>query len=199
MKSFVRGGIYGLQFGTPHCPVKPATLIAVNSNGETVSMRPLIPHQLKHAWIDHYETKTAEEYMEKCRRGFPLSQQYADGFLRNAVRFFFAINERTPEKEEILRDILLSNPQNTRIMEHVIKEARDGGRQVRLTAESGYLLKSKVSGKIYREIETLDIGRWTVIEDPEHKPTTEVAGTETKTAASDSKPKTAKRTNRKGK
>ena len=99
-------GNYGLQFGTPHCPVKPATLRAVNSNGETVPLRALIPHQLKHAWIDHFETKTAEEYMQKARRGFPLSQQYGEEFLRNAVRFFFCINERTPEKEEILKDIL---------------------------------------------------------------------------------------------
>ena len=167
VKAFVRGGVYGLQFGTPHCPVKPATLRAVNSNGETVPLRPLIPYQLKHAWIDHFETKTADEYMEKCRRGFPLSQQYTDGFLRNSVRFFFAINQRTPEKEEILRDVLLTNPKNVRIMEHVIKEARDGGRQVRLTAENGYLLKSKVSGKTYREIETLDEKRWEVIPDAE--------------------------------
>ena len=190
VKAFVRGGVYGLQFGTPHCPVKPATLRAVNSNGETVPLRALIPHQLKHAWIDHFETKTAEEYMQKARRGFPLSQQYGEEFLRNAVRFFFCINERTPEKEEILRDILLSNPQNTRIMEHVIKQQRDG-QQVRLTAEKGWLLKSKKSGKTYREIETLDLKRWEVIPDADT--------TSTVAAETESKPKTTKRTNRKGK
>lgn len=197
VKAFVRGGIYGLQFGTPHCPVKPATMIAVNSNGETVPLRPLIPYQLKHAWIDHYETKTAEEYMDKCRRGFPLSQQYVDGFLRNAVRFFFAINQRTAEKEEILRDVLLTNPQNVRIMEHVIKTTRDNGRQFLLTAETGWLLKSIKSGKTYREIDTLDMSRWTVVEDPDYKPATESA--ETASEKTVSKPKTAKRTNRKGK
>ena len=190
VKAFVRGGVYGLQFGTPHCPVKPATLRAVNSNGETVPLRALIPHQLKHAWIDHFETKTAEEYMQKARRGFPLSHQYGEEFLRNAVRFFFCINERTPEKEEILRDILLSNPQNTRIMEHVIKQ-QTGDRQYRLTAEKGWLLKSKKSGKTYREIETLDLKRWEVIPDADT--------TSTVAAETESKPKTAKRANRKGK
>ena len=190
VKAFVRGGVYGLQFGTPHCPVKPATLIAVNSNGETVPLRALIPHQLKHAWIDHFETKTAEEYMQKARRGFPLSHQYGEEFLRNAVRFFFCINERTPEKEEILRDILLSNPQNTRIMEHVIKQ-QTGDRQYRLTAEKGWLLKSKKSGKTYREIETLDLKRWDVIPDADT--------TSTVAAETESKPKTTKRANRKGK
>jgi hypothetical protein len=182
VKSFVRGGLYGLQFGTPHIPVKPQTMRIVNSNGESVGFKPLIPYQLKHAWIDHFETKTAEEYMEKCRRGFPLSQQYGEEFLRNAVRFFFCINERTPEKEEILRDILLSNPQNTRIMEHVIKQQRDG-QQVRLTAEKGYLLKSKKSGKTYQEIDTLDLKRWEVIEDPD-----------VENKAVDEKPKKTKKT-----
>lgn len=198
VKSFVRGGIYGLQFGTPHCPVKPATMNAVNSNGESVGLKPLIPYQLKHAWIDHFETKTAEEYMDKCRRGFPLSQQYIDGFLRNAVRFFFAINQRTDEKEAILRDVQLTNPQNVRIMEHVIKETTNNGRQFRLTAEDGWLLKSTKTGKTYREIDTLDVGRWTVIEDPDFKkPEVVVSKEEKTTAKADGKPKRVKRTNRK--
>ena len=143
--------------------------------------------------------------MEKCRRGFPLSQQYLDGFLRNAVRFFFAINERTPEKEEIWRDILLTNPKNVRIMEHVIKETTNNGRQFRLTAESGWLLKSVKTGKTYKEIETLDLGRWTVVEDPDAKPAADATGTvaiskeEKTTTETPSKPKTAKRAIRKEK
>ena len=51
-------------------------------------------------------------------------------------------------------------------MEHVIKE-QTGDRQFRLTAESGWLLKSTKSGKTYREIDTLDLKRWEVIEDPD--------------------------------
>ena len=81
-------------------------------------------------------------------------------------------------------------------MEHVIKETTNNGRQFRLTAEEGYLLKSTKSGKTYREIETLDLGRWTVIEDPDAKPAADATGTVTETP---SKPKTAKRTNRKEK
>jgi hypothetical protein len=54
----------------------------------------------------------------------------------------------------------------------------------------GFFLEFK-SGKTYREIETLDLKRWEVIPDADTKDTvaTESAG----------KPKTAKRTNRKGK
>ena len=60
-----------------------------------------------------------------------------------------------------------------------------------VTAENGWLLKSKKSGKTYREIETLDLKRWEVIPDAD---TTSIVAAETA-----GKPKTAKRTNRKGK
>ena len=77
-------------------------------------------------------------------------------------------------------------------MEHVTK-IPETGNQVKLVAERGYLLKSKVSGKTYQEISTCDMKRWEVIEDPDYvKP-------EVKTEESLGKPKTTKRTNRKGK
>ena len=48
-------------------------------------------------------------------------------------------------------------------MEHVTK-IPETGNQVKLVAERGYLLKSKVSGKTYQEISTCDMKRWEVIE-----------------------------------
>lgn len=49
-------------------------------------------------------------------------------------------------------------------MEHV-KESMQNGRQIRLTAEKGWLLKSKVTEKTYKEIDTCDRKRWTVVAD----------------------------------
>ena len=191
VKAFVRGGIERLKFAdTPHCPPKPADMIAVNSNGERVKLSAFTPFQHRYAWIDHYHTKTAEEFLCKCRRGFPLGAHYEETYRRQAVDFFFKINERTPEKEALLRDILLTIPNTERIMEHVTK-IPETGNQVKLVAERGYLLKSKVSGKTYQEISTCDMKRWEVIENAD-APSTVAAETE-------SKPKTAKRTNRKGK
>lgn len=191
VKAFVRGGIERLKFSdTPHCPTKPADMIAVNSNGERAKLSAFTPFQHRYAWIDHYHTKTAEEFLCKCRRGFPLGAHYEETYRRQAVDFFFKINEQTPEKEAMLRDILLTIPNTERIMEHVTK-IPETGNQVKLTAEKGYLLKSKKSGKTYREIETLDLKRWEVIPDAD--------ATSTVAAETESKPKTTKRANRKGK
>ena len=188
VKAFVRGGIERLKFAdTPHCPTKPADMIAVNSNGERAKLSAFTPFQHRYAWIDHYHTKTAEEFLDKCRRGFPLGAHYEETYRRQAVDFFFKINERTSEKEALLRDILLTIPNTERIMEHVTK-IPETGNQVKLVAERGYLLKSKVSGKTYQEISTCDIKRWEVIENADAPK-----------AEGESKPKTTKRTNRKGK
>jgi hypothetical protein len=191
VKAFVRGGIERLKFAdTPHCPTKPADMIAVNSNGERAKLSAFTPFQHRYAWIDHYHTKTAEEFLCKCRRGFPLGAHYEETYRRQAVDFFFKINERTPEKEALLRDILLTIPNTERIMEHVTK-IPETGNQVKLVAERGYLLKSKVSGKTYQEISTCDMKRWEVIPDADT--------TSTVAAETNGKPKTTKRANRKEK
>ena len=89
-------------------------------------------------------------------------------------------------------------------MEHIAK-TEQGHEQWRLTAENGWLLKSKLSGKTYKTIDTRDLKRWEAVEDPDYmkpevkpEPPTfdESQGTP---APAKSKPKTAKRTNRKGK
>ena len=65
VKAFVRGGIERLKFAdTPHCPTKPADMIAVNSNGERAKLSAFTPFQHRYAWIDHYHTKTAEEFLQ---------------------------------------------------------------------------------------------------------------------------------------
>ena len=90
VKAFVRGGIERLKFAdTPHCPTKPADMIAVNSNGERAKLSAFTPFQHRYAWIDHYHTKTAEEFLGKCRRGFPLGAHYEETYRRQAVDFFF--------------------------------------------------------------------------------------------------------------
>ena len=90
-------------------------------------------------------------------------------------------------------------------MEHIAKTAQDR-EQWRLTAEDGWLLKSKLSGKTYKTIDTRDLKRWEVVEDPdfvkpEPKKAEKPAGEPTGTAAAETagKPQTRKRTNRKGK
>ena len=104
VKSFVRGGLTGLHFEVqPHVPSFKGKLKVVNAVGEESKLYPAIKPVHKVAWIDHYLTKTAEEYVGKINRGFAnVSQEHNDKRKAHAIEDFFNINERTPEKEEIL-------------------------------------------------------------------------------------------------
>lgn len=105
VKSFVRGGLFGLDFHVqPHVPHRIGKLKVVNAVGQEVRLYPAIEPVYKFAWIDHYLTKTAEEYVGKIGRGFiNVSQEHNDKRKATMVEDFFNINERTPEKEAILR------------------------------------------------------------------------------------------------
>ena len=103
VKSFVHTGISGISFNDPHCPNAPK-LTVVNVHGISVKQVP-IQDQVIHdiARVDHYDTKTAEEWVAKNRRGWPdATQEVADRRRASAIDIFFAINKRTKEKEEIL-------------------------------------------------------------------------------------------------
>lgn len=103
VKSFVRTGIDGIQFKDPHCPNTPKLLV-VNVHGISVPQTPL-QNQVIHnvARIDHYDTKSAEEWVTvKLKRGIPSGQVNSDNLRKKNVEYFFSINQRTPEKEAIL-------------------------------------------------------------------------------------------------
>ena len=103
VKSFVRTGIEGIQFKDPHCPNAPKLLV-VNVHGMSVPQEPL-QNQVIHnvARIDHYDTKSAEEWVTvKLKRGIPSGQVNSDNLRKKNVEYFFSINQRTPEKEAIL-------------------------------------------------------------------------------------------------
>ena len=103
VKSFVRGGIDGISFNDPHCPNAPE-LTVVNVHGirvEQVPIQPQVIHDV--AWINHYNTKTAEDWATlKMRRLSPCGDEYNREMKAKNVDYFFSINERTEEKEAIL-------------------------------------------------------------------------------------------------
>jgi hypothetical protein len=101
VKSFVRGGQYGVRFGSPHFPKTP--MRCVNASGKFVKQGAFTDFDWSVMRIDHYWTKTAEEWRDvKLSREWPLGQNYNDTFMKQQVDFFFAVNKRTPEKEEIV-------------------------------------------------------------------------------------------------
>ena len=113
VKSFVRGGLTGLHFEVQiHVPSFKGKLKVVNAVGEDVTLYTAIKPVHKVAWIDHYLTKTAEEYIGKINRGFiNVSQKHNDQRKATMVEDFFNINERTAEKEAILG--IAAKPQPT--------------------------------------------------------------------------------------
>jgi hypothetical protein len=105
IKAFVRGGIKGLRWGaTPHVPTAPA-LHCVNNRGVDVAQKPFTPYDFNVMWLDHYTTRSADEFVQKVRRGFPCGEAYTIGYRQKAVEYFFKINERTKEKEKILEKL----------------------------------------------------------------------------------------------
>ena len=204
IKSIVRGGLPNVTFGhhNPHCPTKPK-LYCINAQGKRTDQCAFADMDHSLIWLDHFWTKTAEEWVNvKLSRGYHGDDRYTQQIIQQNDRNFFSVNERTAEKEEIMRPLLFRQPQTERIMEHVAKTSQ-GNDQWRLIAENGWLLKSKKSGNTYKTIDTRNLKLWEVVEDPNFvKPETkadEVATNGDPSVIAPSKPQTKKRANRKGK
>lgn len=103
VKSFVRGGLGEIHFSrNPHTPSD--SIKCVNSEGKRVPCSAFTPYTHKVMRIDHYWTKTAEEWKtNKLARGFSSGASYIEHILRKQEEYFFSVNERTPEKEVIIR------------------------------------------------------------------------------------------------
>ena len=103
VKSFVRSGINGISFNDPHIPNAPVLQCenVLHERIEQIPVQPKVIHGV--AYIKHYNTKTAEEWATlKMRRLSPCGDKYNREMKAKNVDYFFSINERTPEKEEIL-------------------------------------------------------------------------------------------------
>ena len=103
VKSFVRSGINGISFNDPHIPNAPVLQCenVLHERIEQIPIQPKVIHSV--AYIKHYNTKTAEEWATlKMRRLSPCGDEYNREMKAKNVDYFFSINERTPEKEEIL-------------------------------------------------------------------------------------------------
>ena len=104
VKCFVRGGLGDVEFRSPHHP--ETRMKCVNVSGKEVKNCAFVhPYDHSVMRLDHYWTKTAEEWIgTKLMRGFPSGTTYMDNFIRQQENYFFAVNERTLEKEAILHD-----------------------------------------------------------------------------------------------
>lgn len=113
-KSIIKGGqkikseinTKGFEFACPH----RANLYPVcNNAGTEVNWKDgrILPNY-EYACLRHYSTKTAREYCDKIRRGFPdhdiTAFKNREEYLIKNV--FFTTNDITPEKVQIFKDVL---------------------------------------------------------------------------------------------
>lgn len=101
VKSFVRGGLGEIRFtANPHAPVG---LSAVNTRGESVKCQAFVPYDHSVMRIDHYWTKSADEWRHnKLVRGFCSGKSYIESIMKNQRDYFFAVNEYSKLKEDII-------------------------------------------------------------------------------------------------
>lgn len=109
VSSIVRGGLEDIKWegrGFTHTP-SPNKLRCCNNVGFHVdSEKPFAPVDFQFAAFKHYTTKTAREYCDKMRRGFP-DQLWDGSRVKNLIETrFFRTNEVTKEKVNIFLEEL---------------------------------------------------------------------------------------------
>lgn len=104
-KCILRGGLRGVEFNTtPHFPDQPR-MKCCNSNGNTTKQGAFSKYDYSVAYLKHYLTKTAEEWaLNKWQKGTGNKESIED-FRSRYVGRFFAYNEWTQEKEDVMREL----------------------------------------------------------------------------------------------
>lgn len=103
VKSIIRGNMdIGDKMITVHTP-KDLDCLAVDARGIACDNDYFKPYDFSVAYIRHYVTKTLPEWLLKISKG--IATAYAADELYPIERFFL-YNERTANKEKIIRDFL---------------------------------------------------------------------------------------------
>lgn len=100
-KSIIRGGLTEVKWdGTSHTPtngIKCCNSYGLPCDGNS----PFTPYDYRNAGLRHFTTKTAEEYAEKVKKGFPDANPTTK---EKMVKIFFDRNEVTAEKVAIFKE-----------------------------------------------------------------------------------------------
>ena len=105
VKCIVHGGLELVEFDdSPHLPSN--SMRCCNSLGDPCRQSPFQRYNFSVAYLKHYATKTVEEwYLNKWKKGTGNKINRAH-FESNYANRFFIYNERTQEKEDIMRECL---------------------------------------------------------------------------------------------
>ena len=103
IKSIIRGKMEIKWSSTPHTPLGIKNCCDANGK-ECDPNSPFNKFNFDSAWLNHYQTKTIQEWMDiKTKRGYPDGNK--DYFLKNdAISKFFKVNKKTKEKLNFLKE-----------------------------------------------------------------------------------------------
>ena len=102
-KCIIRTGIPGARFTkSVHVPYTPE-LRCCNPKGEPTAQHRLQPRDTSVAYLKHFSTKTIEEWLTNKWQKGAAGCSY-EKFQRQYADYFFTINERTPEKEQFIKN-----------------------------------------------------------------------------------------------
>lgn len=105
IKCVLRGGLEQICFfENPHIPSSPK-IECCDSTGKKVPQKALIPFDFSVAYLRHYCTKTCEEWFTNKWQKGTGNKESIEAFRSKYVGRFFCYNERTPEKEALMRDL----------------------------------------------------------------------------------------------
>lgn len=107
-KQFIRSGIDGIELHQHNIVVKDPSLNLLRTNivHSEIPMSEFITKEFHdEAFIKHVLTKTLKEYInEKAFNGKPTGVD--DKTKGTSFGYFFEVNERTPEKEQVIEDFI---------------------------------------------------------------------------------------------
>lgn len=116
-KSIIRGGLKNVHWGgtshTPVCNLKCCNSYGIPCDGNS----PFVAYDFRNAGLRHFTTKTAAEYADKIKKGFPDANPITK---EKMVQVFFDRNEATPEKVAIFKEI------NGIDMSHLLPKVYEG-------------------------------------------------------------------------
>lgn len=103
VKCMLRGGLEDVCFyETPHLPSHPR-LVCCNSLGNQCNQKPFQPYDHSVAFLKHYITKTCGEWFTNKWCKGTGNKESIEAFRSVYAGRFFGYNERTPEKEALMR------------------------------------------------------------------------------------------------
>ena len=109
IKTIVRTGLWSVKFNNPHYCLCPKGIKVVNNRGLRVSNTYRAPIDYTLAELRHYQMRSTEEFCMK-RLSRVGKQWDASVYGRDQqIRRYFAQCERTPEKEELIKNFINGN------------------------------------------------------------------------------------------